>query len=62
MLSEILNEISKFPENGSGWYLKEVVGLEIHTVEYEPFRGSSYISIPVILKIKRGFWTLKQNR
>lgn len=55
MLSEILNEISKFPENGSGWYLKEVVGLEIHTVEYEPFRGSSYISIPVILKIKRGF-------
>ena len=43
----ILAKISIYQQNGSGWYFKEVVRLEIHTVDYKPMmRGSSYIPLP----------------
>ena len=38
--------IEAYEQNGSGWYFKEVVQLEIHTVEYNPTKGSSYIPLP----------------
>ena len=37
----ILNNIDEYQRNGSGWYFKEIVSLEIHTVEYKPMNGSS---------------------
>ena len=41
-------------KNGSGWYFKEVLNLEIHTVGYIPMKGSSYIPLPdFIVKKKR---------
>ena len=46
MIKEILEKISIFQKNGSGWYFKEVIGLEIHTVDYKPIKGSSYIPLP----------------
>ena len=46
MIYKILEKIGEYQQNGSGWYFKEVVHLEIHTVEYNPMRGSSYISLP----------------
>ena len=36
MIYEILNKIAAFQRNGSGWYFKEVLHLEIHTVDYKP--------------------------
>ena len=34
-------------KNGSGCYFKEILSLEIHTVDYnEPTKGSSYIPLP----------------
>ena len=38
--------IEAYRENGSGWYFKEVERLEIHIIEYNPTKGSSYISLP----------------
>ena len=49
MIKEILNTISIYQKNGSGWYLKEVIRLEIHIVEYKPLRGGSYVPLPEIL-------------
>ena len=46
MIKEILEKISIFQMNGSGWYFKEVSSLEIHTVDYKPIKGSSYIPLP----------------
>ena len=37
MINEILDGISIYQRNGS---------LEIHTVDYKPMKGSSYISLP----------------
>ena len=38
--------IETYQEAGSGWHFKEVDKLEIHTVEYNPTNGSSYIPLP----------------
>ena len=42
----ILEYIRIYQQNGSGWYFKKVIHLEIHTVNYNPMRGSSYIPLP----------------
>lgn len=33
----------------SGWFVKKVLKLEIHTVVYKPISGSTYIPLPVTL-------------
>ena len=42
----ILKKISKYQQNGSGWYFKEIVHLEIHTVDFKPMGGSAHIPLP----------------
>ena len=42
----ILEYIRIYQQNGSGWYFKKVINLEIHTADYNPMRGSSYIPLP----------------
>ena len=46
MIKEILNTLSIYQKNGSGWYFKEVIRLEIHIVEYKSAKGGSYIPLP----------------
>ena len=46
VIRTILDKISIYQMNGSGWYFKEVINLEIHTVDLNPMRGSSYIPLP----------------
>ena len=46
MIKEIFNNLSIYQKNGSGWYFKEVIRLEIHIAEYKPLRGGSYIPLP----------------
>ena len=31
-----------FKNNGLGWYFKEILSLEIHTVDYKPIKESSH--------------------
>ena len=58
----IINEkISNYEQNGSGWYFKEVVQLEIHTVKFNPSKGSSYIDLPERIKSKRAIVNLKNK-
>ena len=45
-VKKIIEDLEIFQKNGSGWYFKEVVQLEIHTVEFNPTKGSSYIPLP----------------
>ena len=42
----IEESIEVYQKNGSGWTFKEVDKLEIHTVEYNPTNGTSYIPLP----------------
>ena len=60
-ISRIRNDLDKYQQNGSGWYFKEIVGLEIHTAEYKPMNGSSYIPLPEWISKKRAIVNI-QNR
>ncbi|CAH3194816.1 unnamed protein product, partial [Porites evermanni] len=45
-MSKILEDIEEFTQNGSGWYFKEVLKLEVNTIKFNPIKGSSYINLP----------------
>ena len=53
--------IEAYTEAGSAWYFKEVDKLEIHTVEYNPTKGSSYIDLPDWIKNKKAIVNI-QNK
>ena len=57
----ILNDIDAYQENGSGWYFVEVVQLEIHTVEFNPSKGSSYITLPDWILNKKAIVNIKNK-
>ena len=61
IIKSILIKLEEFQKNGSGWYFKEIVSLEIHTVEYNPMNGSSYIPLPDWISKKKAIINI-QNR
>ena len=56
---KILKDIDVFNKDSSGWYFSECLRLELHTVKYNPIRGSSYIDLPEWIKIKKQLLILK---
>ena len=61
VIQTILDKTSLYQMNGSGWYFKEVVHLEIHTVDFKPMRGSSYIPLPDWIMLKKAIKNIKNN-
>ena len=62
MICGILNKISIYQKkNGSGWYFKEVLNLEIHTVDFKPMKGSSYIPLSDFVRNKNAVVNLKNR-
>ena len=48
----IETKIQNFTQDGSAWQFKEAEQLEVHTVEFKPTKGSSYIPLPKWIKDK----------
>lgn len=46
---------------GSGWNLKHIINLEIHTFQYRPIGGSSYIQTPYSLKGSHFIANIRNN-
>ena len=61
MLREIMIYLADYQKNGSGWYFKEVIRLEIHTVDYKPMNGKSHIPLPDFLMRKKAIINM-QNK
>ena len=65
ILSQILKEIMEilaiYQRNGSGWYFKEVISFEIHTVDYKPVKGSSHIPLPDFLMTKKAIINMENK-
>ena len=57
----ILENIAIYQQNGSGWYFKEIVHLEIHTADFNPMRGSSYIQLPDWIMRKKALLNIKNK-
>ena len=60
-ISNIIEKIITFQKNGSGWYFKEVLQLEIHTINFNPLKGSSYIPIPNWIMRKKAIVNIKNK-
>ena len=61
MMKEILEKISIYQRNGSGWYFKEVSSLEIHIIDYKPIKGGSYVPLPDFIIKKKSIINI-QNK
>ena len=57
----IIEKIEEYQTNGSGWSFDEVIQLEIHTVEFNPNKGSSYIPLPDWISNKKAIVNI-QNK
>ena len=60
-IRSILEKINIYQQNGSNWYFKEVIHLEILTDELNPAGGSSYIPLPDWIKKKNAIVNI-QNK
>ena len=61
VFQSIIENIKIYQQNGSGWYFKEIVHLEIHTADFNPMRGSSYIQLPDWIMRKKAILTIKNK-
>ncbi len=52
MRDRMLENLSKFQRNGSGWRLKSIYGLEIKITKYNPLSGSGYSKLPPFIAKK----------
>ena len=59
--SKIIEGISTYQNNGSEWYFKEISKLEIHTNEFKPMRGSSYIPLPDWIMRKKAIVSIRNE-
>jgi len=53
IVEQIMENISVFQMNGSGWTFHSLVSLNIHTVKYKPLRGGTYIPLPKYIASKK---------
>ena len=60
-VKKIIEDLEVYQKNGSGWYFKEVLSLEIHTVDFNPMKGSSYIPLPDWISNKKAIVNI-QNK
>ena len=61
VIRSVIEKIAIYQKNGSGWYFKEIVHLEIHTVDFNPMRGSSYIPLPDWIVRKKAIVSIRNK-
>ena len=61
MLREIMEKLADYQISGSGWYFKEVISFEIHTVDYKPIKGGSYIPLPDFIMRKKAIINMENK-
>ncbi len=52
MRDRMLENLSEFQRNGSGWRLKSIHGLEISITKFDPLSGSGYSKLPTCIAKK----------
>ena len=57
----MLEKMATFQSRGSGWRLRSIIQLELHTVRYNPLRGESCIPLPKELANKKAIINMKNG-
>ena len=58
-IEEEIQKVERAPD--TGWHFHSVINLELHTAEWVPLRGSSYIELPGYLKNKKAITNMKND-
>ena len=53
--------LESYTRNSSGWNIRKVIELTIHSIRYSPLSGSSYIELPSTLKISRSLLNIRNE-
>ena len=61
MVAKILESFLAFLKNGSGWTLKRIIKLDITPAKNKPVKGSSYVSLPEVLRRKNMLINMKNE-
>ena len=61
VIDKVMENIANFQMQGSNWTFKSIIAFEIHTVAYEPLRGSSYIPLSRALATRKAIINLKNE-
>ena len=61
ILERIANLINGSSGGGSGWVFYKIIKLELHTVNYRPLRGSTWIPLPKELADKKAIINMKNK-
>ena len=61
MVAKILESFLAFLKNGSGWTLKRIIKLDKSPAKNKPVKGSSYVSLPEVLRRKNTLINMKNE-
>ena len=62
MREKMKENLSKFQRNGSGWRLKNIIGLEISVSKFDPLSGSGYSKLPPIIAKRKAVINMMNKR
>ncbi len=62
MKGKMLESLSKFQKEGSGWQLHSIVGLYIVIVKFKPLSGSGYSKLPPFITKKKAVINMKNEK
>ena len=51
----------KFLHRGSGWHLRKVIAMEVHTTEYKPLTGSTHFPVPKSIANSKAVISIHNN-
>ena len=60
-LQQIHSNMEKYIREGSQWYIRKIIKMEISTIIYQPLTGSSYIPLPKALSLNKSILNLKNS-
>ena len=61
MVETMIEKIAMYQSMGSGWRLRSIIQLELHTVRYNPLKLETYIPLPKELADKKAIIIKKNN-
>ena len=61
LIQKMSESLESYLRNSSGWNIRKVINLIIHSVIYSPIKGSSYIKLPTSLARSRCIINIKNE-
>ena len=61
MKEKMLESLSKFQKEGSGWQLHSIIGLDISVVKFNPLNGAGHSKLPPFIAKKKAVINMKND-